>query len=173
VAPWEEIEEVQRPTQFQKKRMFTVFFNGLGQYFTNFLPEGRIMDMTYYSDAVIAPLSRFCYPGGIEMAEQPVTVHFVNAPMHNTVEVAECLAVCGLNMMCHVAYSPDLARCDFFLSGHFKRELSGRSSMTVEQLSAAVHEILRAISPQTFLSVFEQWAKRLEEGCRREGNYVE
>jgi histone-lysine N-methyltransferase SETMAR len=173
VAPWEELEEIPRPSHHQKKQMYTVFFNGIGQYVGNFLPEHQNMNSPYFCEEVITPLAEMCYPNGIGRARYKVTVHFDNAPIHNTAEVSEYLQAYRLTRMQQPPYSPDLAPCDFFLFGDLKRRLAGNSFETLEDLSSAVDEILTGISAETFTSVFEDWIRRLHECVQREGEYVE
>jgi hypothetical protein len=73
IAPWEELCEVERPTHHEKKRMISVFFNGTGQYFTDWLPEGRTMDSPYYVDQVLMPIADSCHPRGRQRPRHLVT----------------------------------------------------------------------------------------------------
>jgi histone-lysine N-methyltransferase SETMAR len=171
MSPWEDVEEVQRPSHHQKKRMLSVFFNGQGDFFCNFLPEGETMNSTYYVEQILAPLSEFDLSQRSGEREQVLTLHFDNAPIHNSAEVEGYLEDRGLSRMPHPAYSPDLAPCDFYLFGYLKGALAGQSFQTLEDLSDAVHEVLSTISPETLVSVFENWVTRLEACCRNGGEY--
>lgn len=173
IAPWEEVGEVERPTHRQKKRMISVFFNGTGQYFTDWLPEGETMDSPYYVNEVLTPIANRCHPRGRQRPRHLVTLHFDNAPIHNTQLVADYLEDRKLKRMSHPPYSPDLAPCDFFLFGYLKGKLSGQSFETLSELSSAVGELLGQISREIWSSVFEEWTRRLEECIQRDGEYVE
>jgi histone-lysine N-methyltransferase SETMAR len=48
------------------------------------------------------------------------TLHFDNAPIHNTKAVMGQLEQSELKRMDHPTYSPDLAPCDFFRFGSMK-----------------------------------------------------
>jgi hypothetical protein len=173
IAPWEQVPEVERPTHHQKKQMLSVFFNGTGHYVTDWLPEGRTMNSPYYVEEVLTPLADSCYPQRSQRPRHLVTVHFDNAPIHNTNLVAECLERRKLTRMSHPPYSPDLAPCDFFLFGYLKGKLAGQSFDTLAGIQGAVREVLEGISGETWCAVFEDWIKRLEECIQREGEYVE
>jgi hypothetical protein len=41
VASWDDVDEIERPSHFHQKTMFTIFFNGTGEYKIAILPEGQ------------------------------------------------------------------------------------------------------------------------------------
>jgi hypothetical protein len=44
LASWEEPEEFQKPTHHQNKSMATIFFNGVGQFDVDILPQKQKMN---------------------------------------------------------------------------------------------------------------------------------
>jgi hypothetical protein len=64
--------------------MFTVFFNGTGEYKFAILPEGQNVNSAYFIKSVLRPLADICYPQGRGIHEKRVMLQFDNAPVHNT-----------------------------------------------------------------------------------------
>jgi hypothetical protein len=76
--------------------MFTVFFNGTGEYKIAILPEGQKANRAYFIESVLCPLATICYPQGRQTRERRVMLDFDNAPVHNTDGVRENLASFGI-----------------------------------------------------------------------------
>jgi histone-lysine N-methyltransferase SETMAR len=172
-ASWEDIGEIERPSHHQKKTMMTVFFNGSGAFSINLLPQGQKMNSNYFAENIIRPLSALCYPNGRQAHERRVSLHFDNAPIHNTKVVDDAIGSLGLKKLEHPPYSPDLAPCDFFLFGHVKGRLNGCSFATPDEIFAAVQEVINEIPPDVFARVFEEWLARLRTCRDSGGEYVE
>jgi hypothetical protein len=100
--------------------MFTVFFNGTGEYKIAILPEEQKVNPRYLIESVLRPLAKIYYPHGKGTPERRVTLHFDNTLVHNTNGVRENLASFEFSRMAHSPYSLDLASCDFFLFGEIK-----------------------------------------------------
>jgi hypothetical protein len=49
--------------------MFTVFFNGTGEYKIAILPEGQKANSAYFIESVLRPLAEFYYPQGREQVK--------------------------------------------------------------------------------------------------------
>jgi hypothetical protein len=84
VAFWDDVDEIERPSHFHQKTMFPVFFNGTGEYKIAILPEGQKVNGAYFIKSVLPPFGKICYPQGRGTRERRVTLHFDNAPVHNT-----------------------------------------------------------------------------------------
>jgi hypothetical protein len=41
VASWDDVDGIERPSHFHQKTIFTLFFNGTGEYKIAILPEGQ------------------------------------------------------------------------------------------------------------------------------------
>jgi histone-lysine N-methyltransferase SETMAR len=173
VASWEDVEEIERPSNHQKKTMLTVFFNGSGQFMMNLLPAREKMNSKYFEKEIIQTLGASCYPNGLQAPGSQVTLHFDNAPIHNTKLVSDSLEFLGFNRLDHPPYSPDLAPCDFFLFGYVKEKLIGSAFDSPDDLFSAVEEIILGISPQVLVNVFNEWLLRLATCRDSGGEYVE
>jgi hypothetical protein len=64
--------------------MFTIFFNGTGEYTITILPQGQKVNSMYFIESVLHPLTEICYPQGRGTHERRVMLHFDNAPVPNT-----------------------------------------------------------------------------------------
>jgi hypothetical protein len=84
VASSGDVDEIERPSHFHQKTVFTVFFNGTEEYKIAILPEGRKVNNTYFIESVLGPLAEICYPQGSRTRERRVMLHFDNAPVYNT-----------------------------------------------------------------------------------------
>jgi histone-lysine N-methyltransferase SETMAR len=179
-ASWDDVEEIERSSHFHEKKMFVIFFNGIGDYKTVISPHGQRMNGTFFIECAIRPLAGVCYPEGRKSHERRVVVHFDNVPIHNTEAVQECLTDCGLRIadcgfrrVNHPAYSPDLAPCDFFLFGAMKENFSGIRFASVDELFQSVEGFLRGFSADTRQMVFAERVRRLELCCEIGREYVE
>jgi hypothetical protein len=92
VASWDDIDESERPSHLHQKTMFTVSFNGTGEYKIAILPEGQKVNSTYFIESVQRPLAEICHPQGRGTRERRVMLYVDNAPAHNTETVRENLA---------------------------------------------------------------------------------
>ena len=66
-----------------------------------------------------------------------------------------------VNVECvpHPPYSPDLASSDFMLFPSLKKHLRGRYFSTSEAVVKAAEAIMKDLSSNCFLYVFEEWQK--------------
>jgi histone-lysine N-methyltransferase SETMAR len=142
--------------------MFTVFFNGAGEYKIAILPDGQKLNSAYFIESVLRPLSEICHPQGRVTRERRVMLHFDNAPVHNTEGVRENLASFGFRGMEHPPYSPDLAPCDFFLFGAMKQWFAGQHFTAIDDQLMRVEALLRGLSADFLQTVFQEWIRRLQ-----------
>jgi hypothetical protein len=71
----------------------------------------------------------------------------------------------------HQPYSADLAPSDFWLFGHIKTELVGRSFAEPEELFEGVRESLEGIPAAELIAVFEGWIDRVRWVIAHYGQY--
>jgi hypothetical protein len=112
------------------------------------------MDASYFAGEIIGVLEAVCYPEGRNPHERKRTVHFVNAPIHNTRTITGQLEQSGFIRMEHLSYSPDLAPCDFFLFGYVIEQLKRRRFVEEEKLLSVRSELMGRILPDMILRVF-------------------
>jgi len=60
----------------------------------------------------------------------------------------------------HPAYSPDLARSDFFVFPKIKEILKGRDCDDIDDIRSNTTEALKAIPPNQLQNCFEGWTRR-------------
>jgi hypothetical protein len=92
VASWNDLDEIEWPSHFGQKTMFTVFFNGTGEWKIGILAEGEKMNSAYFIESMLRPLPEICYSQAKGTREKRVMLHFDNAAVHGTERVRENLA---------------------------------------------------------------------------------
>jgi hypothetical protein len=157
VSFWDDVDEIERSSHFQQKTMLTIFFDRTREYKIVILPAGQKVHRTYFMECVLGPLTEVCYSQGRKSHIRRVTLHFDNAPIHNTEEVQGHLTNLGFTRMEHPFDSPDLAPCDFFRFGTMKENFSGQHFECVEELVLAVKAFLRGLSADFLQTVFLEW----------------
>ncbi|XP_076182740.1 protein GVQW3-like [Ptiloglossa arizonensis] len=95
------------------------------------------------------------------------------APAHTSLLVRDFLAKNNTLMMPQPPYSPDLARCDFFLFPKLKRPMKGRRYATLDEIKTASKEELKRIQKNDFLKCFEDWKNRWHKCIISHGDYFE
>jgi hypothetical protein len=85
------------------------------------------MDTQYFAEEIVRGLEDLWYLEGRNPHGRKSTLHFDNAPMHDTRIVMGQMGQSELKKMEHPACSPDLAPPDFFPFGYIKEQLKGRS----------------------------------------------
>lgn len=70
-------------------------------------------------------------------------------------------------------YSPDLNPCDFFLWGYIKDHCYAKNPSTVEELIAAIQEVVRGITNDMLDTVFHSFQKRIDFCAQSNGSHFE
>ena len=164
------IEKV-RKTNFEKKIMLTVFFNGLGPTVINFLPINMKFNGSYFID-IIEEIKNKVYPNGRPFRTARKILYIDNSPCHRSQKVKTYIENCEFRTMKHPAFSPDVAPSDFGLFGTFKDKLAGVSHETIEDLQEHIIQILTDFDQEFWESLFNQWITRLEKLIEVKGDYV-
>jgi hypothetical protein len=125
VPPRDDVDEIERPSHFQQKTMRTICFNGTRAHKIPIPPAGQKMNSRCFMECVLLLLREVCSPEGGKSHKRRGMLHFDNAPIHNAEEVHAYLTDLGFTTMEQPRDGPDLARCDFFLFGAIKENVSG------------------------------------------------
>jgi hypothetical protein len=141
--------------------MFTIFFNGVGQFYVDVLPQKQKMNSAYFTERILTGVAEICAQEET-IPKENLTIHFDNAPMHNTEMVREMLTQWNIPGMDQPPYSPDLAPCDFFLFGYLKQFVRDVQFSTEQEFVNVIISFLEAISPKLWSDVFENWKARLQ-----------
>jgi hypothetical protein len=91
VASWDDVDEIERPSHFHQKTMFTVFLNGTGEHKIAILSEGHKVNSAYSIESVRRPLAEIYCQQGSGTRERRVMLHFDNTPIRSTERVRENL----------------------------------------------------------------------------------
>jgi hypothetical protein len=96
-------------------------------------------------------------------------LHLINALTHRADDDFDRI---GITRLPHSPASPDLALCDFWLFENLKTKLEGNKFTGAEQIMVKVNEILMEIPFHEFISVFDEWKRRLVECIDTGGKYL-
>jgi hypothetical protein len=154
-ASREQLDEFEWPTHYHTKTMVCAFFSDTGEPFLNILPRNRSGNAKYLAEEIVGGLEDVCCPEERNRHERTITLHFNNAPIHNTRTVMGQLEQSGFNRMGHPADSPDLVPCDLFRFGYMKEQLKRRSFVEEEELLSVLSELMSQIAPDMILRVFD------------------
>jgi hypothetical protein len=97
-------------------------------------------------------------------------LHHDNALAHDALTVWEFLAKKSIMKLDHPPYSPDLARCDFWLFPKLNTTLKGHRFSDTADIQGHATTILQSI-PEEFQKCFEQCKHQLTKCIGAQGNY--
>jgi histone-lysine N-methyltransferase SETMAR len=100
-------------------------------------------------------------------------LHHENAPSHTSVLTQQLLVKYRMAVIPHPPYSPDLARCHFFLFPKMKSKLVGCRSDTIELIQAESQKVLDTLTEKDFWEAFQKWSRRWDWCIHAGGNYFE
>ena len=90
------------------------------------LNRATLMNIEYYSNLIKALKKELSKKRRQKLRNGPVYLLQDNAPPHRAAVTMETIENCGIELLRHPPYSPDLAPSDFFLFPEMKRNLKGR-----------------------------------------------
>jgi hypothetical protein len=96
-------------------------------------------------------------------------LHLGNAPTNRASDDFDRL---GITRLLHPRYSPDLTACDFWLFGNLRTKLEGNTFTSAMQLMAKVNEMLMDMPLHEFISVLDEWKRRLVECIEAGDDYL-
>ena len=92
-----------------------------------------------------------------------------NAPVHNSILVADYLRKMGIKTVPQPPCSPDLAPCEFCLFP----KLTGCRYETIEEMSEAVTKVIDTLTQEDFHGAFEKLLERYNKCIASGGDYFE
>ncbi|GFS26372.1 transposase [Elysia marginata] len=92
---------------------------------------------------------------------------------HKARATTQSLRDLGIQVLPHIAYSPDVASCDFWLFPILKDRLARRKFDRIQDLTKAVNSELRTIPEEDYQGVFRKWQIRLKRCIESHGEYFE
>jgi histone-lysine N-methyltransferase SETMAR len=159
-----------RPTTYQSKVLYTIFFTSEGVVAKVMSPPTSTITAAYYKETVLPTVLaglREKQPSG------KIHLHHDNAPAHRSSLVQLYLQEQEVDLVPHPPYSPDLAPCDFFLFPRLKAALRNRKFESRLSVAHAVGDVLKAISRDEWVACFKEWQQRLRHCVDVRGEYFE
>ena len=95
--------------------------------------------------------------------------HQDNPPVHNSIVVTDYLSKIGIKTVPHLAYSPDLAPCDFWLFP----KLRGCRYETIEEIKEAVTKVIDMLTKEYFDGTLQKLLERYSKCIATGGDYFE
>ena len=151
--------------------MLTIFWNPHRFFLVKLLPSGLKFNGTYFINEILEPLHEIMNDSS-EEPERKIILHYDNAKPHTSRKVFEYLESHNMEKAPQPPFSPDIAPSDFYLFEYVKDQLKGRSFRSPDELLLAVNEILKEISPDTLMKVFQDWEERLNHVIEQNGEYI-
>lgn len=160
----------QRPSAFTEKVLYIFFFSADGEVSRIVVPKGSTVTGAYYCETVLPQVERDfrrMHP------ELQLRLHDDNAPPHRCQNVLDYLEEQDITRVCHPAYSPDLAPCDFWLFPKLKLALRGQRFSSRQSLGRAVSQAIQDIPQNEWSACFQEWKRRLQLCVDNKGEYFE
>ena len=155
------------------KVMHLIFFDYQGIIYDHVVVRGHTITGQYYSDVLKNQLLQKMRAKRPELIANGWILHHDNAPPHTSQVCRDTIDELEVEILAHPAYSPDLAPCDFFLFPELKKRIRGHHFQSSEEVNNAVMGILKTLSEEGFLKVFEMWQERWNKCILSEGHYFE
>ena len=141
-----------RQSKSTHKLLMIPFFDSTGMIYVLWVPTEQTVNKEYYFEALREFRKRFRRkrPAFLKSGQW----HFQqdNAPVHNSILVADDLTKMGIKTVPHHPYSPDLASCDFWLFP----KLRGCCYATTEEMKEAVTKVIGTLTQKDFHGVFQK-----------------
>ena len=96
-------------------------------------------------------------------------IHQGNAPVHNSILVADYLSKMGIKTVPHPTYCPDLASGDFWMFP----KLTGCRYETIEEMEEAVTKVIDMLTQEDFHGAFQLLLERYNKCIAAGGDYFE
>lgn len=151
-----------------KAMMLTVFWDWHGILTTDFADSNVKINSEYYSQLVST-----CRKARRKKRNVPLWFLQDNAPVHKSAQTMQQILECGLQLLDHPPYSPDLAPSDFYLFKHLKKHLRGKSFKDKESLRSSVNDFFSNQPEKFFQNAFDEMVNRWRKCLENNGSYIE
>ena len=154
------------------KVMALVFWDADGILLIDYLQKQQMISCTYYA-SLLTQLRKKIKIKCCGKLTKGVLFHHDNAPVHKSVIAMPAIHDCGLKLIEHPPYSPDLAPSDFHLFPKLKTAISGTHFQSDDDVIHAVDDFLNGQEKNFFKSGIEALKHRWQKYIDTEGDYVE
>jgi histone-lysine N-methyltransferase SETMAR len=126
------------------------------------IPKTITYNSKFFCNSIVPDLVEIAYVYSQRKILKNIMTHLDDAHPHNSRKSTECLEQFRARTVPHLAYSPDLAPCDFFLFESVKSKLPGLVIRSREDLIYEIRRIFEEILKVTLISVHVSWIKWLK-----------
>ena len=169
----DDVDDIERTNQFQKKILVTIFINGNGLVLLDVKPKNLKITGQYFVNNVIDVIQENDIMRDAQSHKKKLMIHYDNAPWHTSKFVTDYLMHTKLKKVPHPMYSPDLAPCDFGVFGLMKNSLENCEFETEEELIDAIKVFFTQKKSDFWKQIFIAWIERLNMCINANGNYFE
>ena len=131
------------------------------------------MNQEYYSDLIRSLKREMARKRRNKLRKGHALLLQDNAPPHRTGVTMATIEECGLQLLEHPSYSPDLGPSDIFLFPEMKRQLKGRRFEDRDDICAVTEEWLLAQPPHFYFEGRFKVKNRWQTCISLDGSWVE
>ena len=160
LRPGQPAQPVVSSGRFEKEVMLCVWWNFEGPVYWELVPDGRAIDAHLYSQQLqhVYESLRHRYPALIN--RKRVLLQHDNAPAHWSHLVQQTLAeLQGIEVLPHLAYSPDIASSDYHLFHSMSHFLHGKLFTSVD-VKNGISEFFASKPPEWYHHGIQDLASR-------------
>ena len=141
------------PQTFDDPPFFFFFFFFFWQHWHDLHALGShwTVNKEYYVEVLREFRQRFCRKRPALFKSGQWHFHQDNAPVHNSILVTEYLTKMGIKTVPQPPYSPDLARCDFWLFPKLRSCYE-----TIKEMKEAVMKVIDMLTQEDFHGAFQK-----------------
>jgi histone-lysine N-methyltransferase SETMAR len=140
----------------------------------DYLEHGRAINGKYYADELRRPRQEIEHKrrGKLTQSEGVLLLHDIE-PAHTSQVAMAAATDCGLEILSHPRYSPDLAPSDFSLFPKLKTKLRGGCFGSNEGVMEAVNEFFEDQNIEFYFEGLNKLEHRWVKCIDVEGDYIE
>ena len=106
---------IARRCKTSNRMLYVIFYDSKGPVLQIPVPKGSYVTGKFYRESVLTQLVDFYQKCRPRTGVHGIKLLHDNAPAHKSAKIQEYLKECGLDVLHHPPYSPDLSPCDFWL----------------------------------------------------------
>ena len=106
---------IARRCKTSNRMLYVIFYDSKGPVLQIPVPKGSYVTGKFYRESVLTQLVDFYQKCRPRTGVHGIKLLHDNAPAHKSAKIQEYLKECGLDVLDHPPYSPDLSPCDFWL----------------------------------------------------------
>ncbi len=156
----------------ERKVMLTLFFDSNGIISMDFLENGTV-DSEVYIDSLRRMREAYRRKRPHYWEGRQFFLLQDNASPHRSTPTTEYLQSVNQALWSHLAYSPDLSPCDFWIFPLIKAEMKGHRFQNIADLETAARRALQRIPKVEFTKYFNDLATRYQKCVDAGGSYFE